>query len=286
MAKATKLELVREAKLHKLLIGENKKSRLEASGVFVLDDSNCVVAFDNEAQVALIDLSLETWANHQMKTVLSPTEGFESIAYDPENARFFLLVEAIKDVDGKYRGLVSEYDRNFVFQACFRLETAFAGDNKGFEGLAHVRREGSEQLWALCEGNDCRKSKKGFGRIHVYARAAQGRWEFARYVTLPASASFRDYAGIALRGKRVAVVSQESRRLWLGELDESWKGFRDEGEVYAFPSKGYGNVEGVSWLSDSRLVCVSDRMKGKRKGKASEKDQSIHVFDIPTATAG
>jgi len=276
-----KLELIRESKLHELLMGEDKKSRLEASGVYALDEATCVVAFDNRAQVARVDLSLEAWGAHEMKTVLSPKAGFESVAYDPEHQRYFLLVEAIEDVDGKYRGLVSEYDREFQFQACFRLKTAFAGDNKGFEGLVHVRRAGEEQIWALCEGNDCRKSKKGFGRIHVYRRGAEGRWDFAHHVTLPASASFEDYAGIALRGNRVAIVSQASRRLWIGEMDESWKAFQDGGTTYAFPEKGYRNVEGVSWLSESRLVCVSDRAKGKRGGKRSEKDQSIHIFELP-----
>lgn len=277
MAKPAKLKLIREAKLHELLMGEGKKSRLEASGVFALDEQRCVVVFDNRAQVALVDLSLAPWGDHQLKTVLSPKEGFEAVAHDPQSGLYFLLVEAIQDVDGKYRGLVSEYDRNFQFQACFRLETAFAGDNKGFEGLAHVRRGDEEQLWALCEGNDCRKSKRGLGRIHVYRRGAQGRWDFAHHVTLPPAASFEDYAAIALRGNRAAIVSQASRRLWIGELDDTWKGFRSDGSTYAFPEKSYRNVEGVSWLSDTRLVCVSDRAKGAR----GKKDQSIHIFDLP-----
>ena len=278
---APKLELVREAKIHSLLADERKKSRLEASGVFVLDAWTCVAAFDNRAQVACLDLCLGKASTNAMKTVLSPTEGFESIAYDSEDERFFLLVEAIEDVDGKFRGLVAEYDRELRFQACFPLATAFAGDNKGFEGLAHVRQGDEEQLWALCEGNDCRKSKKGLGRIHVYRRGPHGRWDFAQHVTLPASASFRDYAGVALRGARVAVVSQESRRLWVGELDDARKEFRGEGVTYAFPGKGYRNVEGVSWLDDERVVCVSDRAKGKRRGKGAEKDQSVHIFKIP-----
>ena len=75
-----KLKLVRESKLCALLKGEDKDSRLEASGVYALDSSTCFIAFDNRTQVALIDLSLKKAKTNKLVTVLSPTEGFESIA--------------------------------------------------------------------------------------------------------------------------------------------------------------------------------------------------------------
>ena len=66
----------------------------------------------------------------------------------------------------------------------------------------------------------------------------------------------------------------------------------DEGTVFRFPtdSRGrtvYRTVEGVSWLGDDRVVVVSDKVKpgsGERSGRA--KDQSIHIFTIPTAAEG
>ena len=42
-----KLELVREQKLYKLLPGKKKSSRLEASGVALVDDSTALVIFDS-----------------------------------------------------------------------------------------------------------------------------------------------------------------------------------------------------------------------------------------------
>ena len=87
-----KLELVRESKLHALLEGKDKDSRLEASGVFALDSSTCFVAFDSLKQVARIDLSLEKAETNALVTVLSPTEGFESIANT-----WYLICQAIED---------------------------------------------------------------------------------------------------------------------------------------------------------------------------------------------
>jgi hypothetical protein len=61
-----------------------------------------------------------------------------------------------------------------------------------------------------------------------------------------------------------------------------------DGQVYDFPrsSKGktvYGNVEGVCWIAEDRIVIVSDRRKSDQPKRCGEKDQSIHVFEIPGA---
>lgn len=76
--------------------------------------------------------------------------------------------------------------------------------------------------------------------------------------------------------------------LWIGTFDEAgWK-WRDDGQLYEFPrDEGairYGNIEGVGWLSAARIVAVSDRRKKKDPPdkRLAEKDQSIHVFDVPT----
>ena len=69
-------------------------------------------------------------------------------------------------------------------------------------------------------------------------------------------------------------------------VDWTW---RDEGQLYEFPrSKNgeiqYGNIEGVGWITPTRVVTVSDRRKKKSQPDAglSEKDQSIHIFEIPS----
>ena len=51
---------------------------------------------------------------------------------------------------------------------------------------------------------------------------------------------------------------------------------------YRFPGKDYGNVEGVAWLSSDTLVAVSDRRKKDQPKRFAAKDQSIHVFRIPS----
>ena len=67
----------------------------------------------------------------------------------------FCLIESMEDTDGKYRGFLSEYDADFHFQRCARLSTTFDTPNKGFEGLAYLRRGGDEYILATCEGNLC-----------------------------------------------------------------------------------------------------------------------------------
>ena len=51
------VELVREEKLFRLLPGRRESSRLEASGVALVDDKTALVVFDNLNQVARIDLT-------------------------------------------------------------------------------------------------------------------------------------------------------------------------------------------------------------------------------------
>ncbi len=51
--------------------------------------------------------------------------------------------------------------------------------------------------------------------------------------------------------------------------------------VYRFPTKSYGNVEGIAWLTRDTLVAVSDRKKARQPARCAKKDQSIHIFRIP-----
>jgi hypothetical protein len=88
---------------------------------------------------------------------------------------------------------------------------------------------------------------------------------------------------------RVAVVSQVNSMLWVGQFDEAGWTWRDPGQLYEFPRSDegairYGNIEGVGWLSPTRIVTVSDRRKKKNQPDKllSEKDQSVHTFDIPS----
>jgi hypothetical protein len=90
---------------------------------------------------------------------------------------------------------------------------------------------------------------------------------------------------MAVRGDRIAVVSQESSRLWLGRFRSGeWK-INGAGRIYDFPrtKKGkriYHTVEGISWLSPTTLVAVSDLRKKRHPKRSTRTDQSIHVFRV------
>jgi hypothetical protein len=106
---------------------------------------------------------------------------------------------------------------------------------------------------------------------------------------MPTSVPFVDYSGMSIRNGRVAIVSQVNSMLWLGEFDEADWMWRDAGRLYEFPrsdngSIRYGNVEGVGWITPTSIVIVSDRRKKRDQPDEalSEKDQSIHIFEIPS----
>ena len=281
--KAPRLRLELETKLHHLLPGMDEEDRLEASGVLALDEDSCCVVFDNLNRVAWLATSLEGPGENRLIDAPSPGTGFEDIAFDPEARRFFLLIEAMKGSDGAFRGRVAEYDAKLGFERCCWLGTTFDGPRRGFEGLAHQRRDGRELLWALCEGNLCADADEGGGRIQVFERAVDRGWSWSHEVAVPDTAAFEDYSALAISDQRVAIVSQRSQRLWCGRLDDTGRALDSEGIVYRFP-KGpkYCNLEGVSWLDNDRILAVSDRMKRAQDRACASRDQSIHIFEIPS----
>ncbi len=207
--------------------------------------------------------------------------GFEDIAIDRTRARALCLIETVVDVDGLLRGFVAEYDRNARFLTCTRLTASFQSANKGFEGLAHVRRGGREFLYALREANLGRAARRG-GRIDVFTRARGGGWKASHQIRLPPEAEFEDYAALDYRHGKIVVASQASARVCVARIDEKSHGIvPGSAAIYRFPNKSYGNVEGIAWLSKDALVAVSDRKKKGQPDRCAEKDQSIHVFRIP-----
>ena len=110
-------------------------------------------------------------------------------------------------------------------------------------------------------------------------------WHPVARIKLPKQVAFKDYAGMALRGDRLAVVSQESSRVWIGRLRRGRWTINGRGRIYDFPrtKKGkrlYYTVEGISWLSPQTLVAVSDLRKKRHPKRSERTDQSIHVFRI------
>jgi uncharacterized protein YjiK len=274
------LELVREEKLFRLLPGQKKSSRLEASGVALADNRTALVVFDNLNQIARIDLSLKRRRRNRLMPTPSPGTGFEDIAIDDRRGHAFCLIEALEDVEGVLRGLVAEYDRAGRFVRCTPLSTRFEKANKGFEGLTHAWIGRRERLFALHESGAGR-GKRARGRVDVFERA-RGEWQLSHRIRLPKRVEFDDYAALSYRKGQLAVVSQASARVWVVGIDEAAGSLiRASGRIYRFPSKRYGNVEGVAWLSRDLLVAVSDRRKKSQPARCAEKDQAIHVFRIP-----
>jgi hypothetical protein len=187
---------------------------------------------------------------------------------------------------------VQEYDQGLGYLGRAWLDFPLEGANKGLEGLTFLRRQDQAYLLGLCEGNRCKDGEEGRrpggGRIQVFERGG-GDWERAATIRLPASLPFTDFSSLAMAGERLAVVSQESSALWAGRLHpDSWE-VDGQGAVYEFPTDPRGrtlycNVEGVSWMSADQVVVVSDRAKrgGRQDERCRAKDQSIHVFTIPS----
>jgi hypothetical protein len=217
--------------------------------------------------------------------------GYEGITYNADKRRYYLLVEARKHAKRCYKALIVEYDDEFNYLKERPAGFAFESDNKGFEAVAHVRRDETDYLLALCEGNGCKCGKKGRkpggGRVQLFKKKRKC-WRHSDTIELPTSLPFVDYSGMSTDHGRVAIVSQENSMLWVGEFDEAGWSWRDDGQLYEFPrsddgSIRYGNIEGVGWISPTRIVAVSDRRKKRSQTdeRLAEKDQSVHVFDIP-----
>jgi len=284
------LKLVCERKIRELIPGDERTNRCEASGVLVRG-RHFFVVFDDRSEIARIANDLQPNGDNGLFGMERADIGFEGITYNDATQRFYLLVEARKHKSGVYRAEIFEYDEEFAYRKHRMLDFPFKSSNKGFEAVAHVRRDGTDFVLALCEGNKCKSGDKGRkpggGRVQLLEKKKK-RWAHRDTIELPESLPFVDYSGMSIEDDRVAVVSQENSMLWVGQFDEAGWTWRDTGQLYWFPrtedgAVQYGNIEGVAWITSNRLVTVSDRRKKDKQPdkRLSEKDQSIHLFDIP-----
>ncbi|KPK04135.1 MAG: hypothetical protein AMJ56_17970 [Anaerolineae bacterium SG8_19] len=91
---------------------------------------------------------------------------------------------------------------------------------------------------------------------------------------------------MAVRDRQVAIVSQLTSAIWVGQFQESGWDFVDDGRVYVFPKSkkdyiAYCNIEGVDWSDAGELVVVSNRRKRGQNRRCQKTDQSIHIFKVP-----
>jgi hypothetical protein len=289
MTKMPALKLVCERKICELMPQDQRSKRWEASGVLA-QDGHCFVVFDDRAEVACVANELEPGNSNCLLGASHTEYGYEGITYNAAKQRYYLLVEARKHAKGCYKALVVEYDNYFRYLKQRPMDFLFESENKGFEALAHVRRDNEDYLLALCEGNLCKCGKDGRapggGRVQLFEKSKKC-WKHLRSIALPASVRFEDYSGMSIASGRIAVVSQVNSMLWVGRFNETDWQWLDDGQLYEFPradngSIHYGNIEGVSWISPTRIVTVSDRRKKKDQPdkRVSEKDQSVHIFEL------
>ena len=280
--------VVRERKLADLLPAPQYGGVLEASGV-VVKDGRYIVVFDNVRRIAQVGPSLAPGsADHSWLGRLRQGEGYEDIAHSSHLRRFYALIEAEKHPDGTYKAIIEEFDEHFRYKGRGCVDVAFERRNRGFEGLTAVRSNGGNYLLALCEGNEGRAGLRGRtpggGRIHVLQRRGAG-WQSVAQIRLPSSLDFKDYSALALRGDRLAVVSQKSARMWIGKLRLKTWTIDDDGRTYDFPRNAQGKrryctVEGVDWLSPTTFVMVSDLCKKGYPDRCAGTDQSIHIVRL------
>jgi hypothetical protein len=281
--------LVIERKLRDLIDPPNESGVLEASGVLARGPYYYVV-FDNVRRIARVHHDLTPGSRrHSWFGPARDGDGYEDIAFNPYTRRFYLLIEAEKHPDGTYKALIDECDESGGYKKRRWVDVPFKKRNTGFEGLSALRWKGRDYLLALCEGNRCqpgRQGRKGSGgRIHVLQRGGTV-WKTVARISLPRSVKFEDYSAVALRGSRIAVVSQRTSRLWIGSLRfRDWT-IPDKGTTYDFPISRKGNpryctLEGLCWLSPTTFVMVSDLTKSTYPNRCSKRDQSIHVFRLP-----
>ena len=81
--------MIREEKLYRLVPDRTRSSRLEASGVALVDDTTALVVFDNMNLVARVDLSLKRRGTNRFLPAPSLGIGFEDVAVDRDGGRIF-----------------------------------------------------------------------------------------------------------------------------------------------------------------------------------------------------
>ncbi len=278
---------VAEAKMYKLLPGYNSSDNFEASGVYYLS-GYFYIACDNMQKIGKIKstLPINSSSNSLLSTGApgSGSSNFEGISYDNNGTANFFTVEESAQNGSSYQPRIYEYDASMNYQRRQWANIYFSSSNsnKAVEGITWVYRGGNDYLLAITEGT---------GAITVL-RKTSGDWVVDATITLPSSVTFTDYADICVYGNKIAILSQQDCQFWIGTLSStSWT--ITGGTAYEFPkgsSTGvvgagsnvlYANVEGISFISATQVVVVSDKADNSQPSYQTYKDQSVAIFNIP-----
>lgn len=276
------LGFVRERKISQVLplSGIND---YEASGVQLVGDQLYIV-FDNMTKIGHVSLDLLSGA-YASGGSSSTQSQYEAITLDAHGTQhLYVAVE-------QSAAQVVQYDTAASGSSASTQTTnvTLPSANKAFEGLAWVWRNNNDYLLGLCEGFDCTGNHGGAGgrgAIRVMAQTS-GSWTADPTVLyLPDAVRFLDYSDLALWPNadgtyKVAVTSQESKALWIGTLSGTSWSFLGDGTIYSMPSADYCNVEGVTFLSATRVALVSDMSDPKTDPVGcNNKDEMVHIFDL------
>lgn len=279
---STLISNIKQKKTHELL---------EASGIVVVD-GNYYVVFDEMTGIARIPaIDNDGFRKGVIIGSQKCIEGYEAITFDVHKNQFFAIVENSPDGDGFFRPAVQPLDLALTklsdpVALPLNLPLDNLDPNKGLEGAAIVYKNNETYLFGLCEGRGCNsddsKTAKGTGMIQVFTQTRDS-WTYYGHLHLPPEVDFRDFSDLSIRKNRIAVVSQKSAKLWIGNImptSSSWK--LTHQCSYDFPKKNnkikYCNVEGIDWVSKYQLIVVSDKASRKR---CKKKEMMIHLFNIP-----
>jgi hypothetical protein len=321
LAEANTLQLVNELQFSELFRDQKSQSKYEVSDVIVADNKDVYAVCDSSWSISKFTTSL-TPLDPQNVQIGNPTqrnsqEGESSYeALFQVNSVFYAVRESILQPDSTYHAVIEEIlvdpnqDQQYTVARKCPVDFLFGGDSKGFEGAIPIIDDATGDLivLGLCEGNFCAESSRGRERGNgvivalrqVIAEDGSCNWTSVRQISIPSTAAFEDYSGIALNHEsgQLIVSSQENSQVWIGELlgrnksTGMWNvlelGFEDQsGVVYDFPKNQggqtiYCNIEGVHWLSNDTIIAVSDKMKsGKQGAQCAQHDESVHTFKLP-----
>lgn len=264
---------IKEEKFAKLY--PQKQRKWEASGI-TADSHHLYIIFDNAPILSRLNHSLQ---NPQLFTFAGKGNDFEAITRI--DSGYAIAVETKKH-QNRLMAEIIFLNPDFSRRANVGVDIDFNHKNKGIEGLVHIQRGGREYLLALCEAGGCRKKSKGRGTIYVLEKYANHLNPIQK-ILLPKKLPFLDYSGMDVHAGNIAVVSQESSLLWIGQLSMTNWQIRHK-SLWSFPRRGskkkYCNIEGVVWLDNRHLAVVSDKAK-KNKKHCQQKSESIHIFELP-----
>ena len=277
---------LQEAKFYQLFPGNTDADKFEASGVKYVDGRFYVV-FDNRTNIAAIPIALTISSSDNTLSAGSLTNSnFEAITYDNIGTTHFFVSDENEMHGAGYSPRLLEYDAALtsIRDAWAPYTFTEVDKNKGFEGLTWLRRNSDDYLLGLCEGS---------GTIIVLKQNGAS-WDYVTSFTIPANTGMTDFSDMDIAASgRVAITSQESSKLWIGQIQPTSWAFVDTGVIYNFPTgddngnigKGtnilYGNVEGVSFITDTKIVVCSDKMSNSQPSYQHYKEQTISIFNLP-----